>query len=264
MLADTDARYWVRAPRPAGAPAALRLFCFPHAGAGGAIFLDWARFLPSWIELVGVQLPGRGQRTREVPLDSVEAIVAGLAQAFAGERGTPWLFFGHSFGAVVAYELARRLQAAGDPGPRGLIVSSCPAPQVEPKRAFLLHELPRERFFAELARLDGIPAEAHTNRKLQALIEPPLRADVKARELWGRAVRAQAAPPAPLAIPIHPLGGDADRVVTRADLARWSAYTAEPHEPVLFAGGHFYFQPSPERVTAAIAHVAATLVDVRG
>jgi surfactin synthase thioesterase subunit len=260
VLADTDRRSWVRAQRPAGARTALRLFCFPHAGAGGAIFLDWARSLPDWIELVGVQLPGRGQRAREAPLDSVGEIVARLAQALDGERGVPWLFFGHSFGAAVAYELARALQVRGDTHLRGLIVSSCPAPHVEPKRSFLLHELPRERFFAELARLDGIPAEALTDPKLQALIEPPLRADIKARELWARAVAATGPPADPLTIPLYPLGGTADRFVTRADLAQWRPYTTDLHEVVQFDGGHFYFQPAPERVTAAIAAIAAALV----
>lgn len=259
MLADTGARYWVRAPLPGGTRPALRLFCFPHAGAGGAIFLDWARSLPDWIELVGVQLPGRGQRAREAPLGSVGEIVARLAQALEGERDVPWLFFGHSFGAAVAYELARLLRERGDERLRGLIASSCPAPHVAPKRTFLLHELPRERFFTELARLDGIPPEALTDRKLQELIEPPLRADIKARELWAQDLAASGPPAEPLAIPIYPLGGTADRFVTRADLAQWSAYTSAPHEPALFEGGHFYFASGPERLTAALAAIAAAL-----
>lgn len=263
MLAETHERYWVRPRRAAGAaPAALRLFCFPHAGAGGAIFLDWARLLPEWIELVGVQLPGRGQRARETPLDSVGALVAELARALEGQRDLPWLFFGHSFGAALAYELARALRAHGDERLRGLVVSGCPAPHLALKRDVLLHELPRERFLAELARLDGIPAEALTDRKLQELIEPPLRADVKARELWTRdtVVRGRPAEP-PLALPLQALGGDADGFVSRAALEAWGAYTSAPREVLLFEGGHFYFQRAPERVTAVLAGMAAELAE---
>jgi surfactin synthase thioesterase subunit len=262
VLAETHERYWVRARRAAGARPALRLFCFPHAGAGGAIFLDWARLLPEWIELVGVQLPGRGQRARETPLDSVGALVAELARALEGQRDLPWLFFGHSFGAALAYELALALRARGDERLRGLVVSGCPAPHLALKRDVLLHELPRERFLAELARLDGIPAEALTDRKLQELIEPPLRADVKARELWTRDTVARGRPAeAPLALPLQALGGAADGFVSRAALEAWAAYTSAPREVLLFEGGHFYFQHAPERVTAVLAGIAAELAE---
>jgi medium-chain acyl-[acyl-carrier-protein] hydrolase len=254
-----DGRYWVAAPRQTGAPPKLTLLCFPHAGAGGPIFLPWVQHLPDSVAVVGVHLPGRGTRMNEAPLRSVERIAARVAAAMERFERQPFAFFGHSFGAAVAYELALRLRRRRRPAPRGIIVSACPAPHVAPKRPFMLHALPRAAFFEELRKLDGIPAEARANEKLQELIEPPLRADIRCRELWFAAMRAKGVPADPLAVPIYPLGGTRDPFVSANDLAAWRHHTTAIRPVALFEGGHFYFQESPRPVLAEIARIAAEL-----
>ncbi|HEV7369326.1 thioesterase II family protein [Arenibaculum sp.] len=253
-----DGRFWVASPREPGDPVALRLFCFPHAGAGGATFFEWGRRLPGHVQVVGVHLPGRGTRIHEAPFDSVAAIVSALSRAIGRWDDAPSVFFGHSFGGVLAYELARSL-AREAPGstPRALLMSSCPAPHVPPRRSYLLHELPRGEFFQELGRMNGLSAGAIRNDKLLDLIEPALRADIKARELWSLAARS-APPPDPLAIPIHPLCGDADPFVAPGDVAQWGAYTTDLRPAVLFEGGHFHFAAAPDRLLAVVADILDT------
>src|SRR5690606_21024414 len=102
----------------------LRLFCFPFGGAGASVFRPWPAGLPAWMEVNAVQLPGREMRVREQPLVRVADAVDGVFAAI-GRRGPPhkpFALFGHSLGAFVAYELARRLTAAGNP-PAHLVVS---------------------------------------------------------------------------------------------------------------------------------------------
>lgn len=249
-----DGRFWVTPPREED-PAALRLFCFPHAGAGGGIFLEWGGRLPRHVQVVGAHLPGRGTRTGEAPLDSVAGIVAALSRAIGRWDGVPMVFFGHSFGGIVAYELARALVREGRAAPQALVLSSCPAPCVPPRRSFLMHTLPRRAFFRELSRLNGLSAGDLGNPKLLELIEPALRADIKARELWSLEAGAQPPPSDPLAVPIHPLGGTADPFVSPGDLARWRAYTTDLRPTVLFEGGHFYFAGALDALTAEIARI---------
>src|SRR5262245_54066185 len=99
--------------RPAGR---LRLFCFPWSGANASVYRDWAQSLPDEIETVAVQLPGRSSRRDEAPVDRLAPLAVQIARAIGdelGERPGRFALFGHSLGALLAYEVARRLVAAG-------------------------------------------------------------------------------------------------------------------------------------------------------
>src|SRR5262249_34529677 len=132
-----------RRRRPA---ARLRLYCFPHTAGSPGEYVRWGDQLPE-IEGWGIQPPGRGARITEEPLTSVEAFTAGLL----GETGfaPPFVFFGHSLGALTAFETARALRAAGAPLPGRLILSAFPAPHLErPRRP--LHTLGDAELIAEV------------------------------------------------------------------------------------------------------------------
>ncbi|TXC66112.1 thioesterase [Piscinibacter aquaticus] len=120
---------WVQrfAPRPA---CDLRLVCFHHAGVGAAVYRPWAVDLPPDVEVCAIELPGRGSRLREAPLDSVARIVSELIPHLQAEVDRPFAFFGHSMGAVLAYETAVALSAAGGPVPQHLFVSGRRPPHV--------------------------------------------------------------------------------------------------------------------------------------
>lgn len=254
---------WIVSDAEAQVPAEVRLFCFPHAGASASVFVDWSRRLPRAVEVLAAQLPGRGARRSEPPASSIEEIVAQLAAETTRYAGTPFLFFGHSFGAVLAYELAQRLHGSDGPHPQAIVISSCPAPNAPPKRRFLLHELPAREFFLELGKLGGLPAEAATNKKLQDLIEPALRADIRCRELWSQSCRKAGPPLARLPVPLYPMGGTRDRFVSREDLEQWASYTTRMQAVALFEGGHFYFLERSADVTAALAEIATKLAGSR-
>ena len=113
---------WFVKPRPVQNPK-LRLFCFPYAGGNAATFIPWKNYLPSWFELVAVHPPGRSNRMFEAPYHDMDALVADLLSHFRQLVDTPFIFFGHSLGSRVAYELAKRCQMAGLPLPQHFIAS---------------------------------------------------------------------------------------------------------------------------------------------
>ena len=110
-LTPTGSR-WV-AGRRSRIRAEVRLFCFPHAGGGASAYHQWPDLLPEWVDVAPVQPPGREQRIAEPPIDDLARLIEALAGGLADQIETPYAFFGHSLGALVAYELAR---AAYQPG----------------------------------------------------------------------------------------------------------------------------------------------------
>jgi medium-chain acyl-[acyl-carrier-protein] hydrolase len=101
---------WILRPRPIVAPRA-RFFCFPHAGGNAAAFRDWVEAFPKDVEVCGIQFPGRWGRMCERPVLSLAQLFAGLIEAFHSYQEIPFAFFGHSFGALLSFEFARRLRA---------------------------------------------------------------------------------------------------------------------------------------------------------
>src|SRR5206468_11829594 len=87
----------------------LRLFCFPYAGAGASVFRNWKREFPQDIEICPIQLPGRESRAMERPMDSLSTIVESIVSEMTPLLHTPFAFFGHSMGALIAFETAREL-----------------------------------------------------------------------------------------------------------------------------------------------------------
>ena len=214
----------------------LRLFCFPHAGGGTLAYRGWS--IPG-VEICPVLLPGRETRAPEPAIDNmpelVEALVAAIRPYVDRQGGEPYAFFGHSMGAGIAYELARKLENQ----PRVLIVSAARAPQ------YRLNLAPRpdpsdEELIAQLSAL-GDSAEA-----LKRML-PLLRADTR---LY-RNYRFTAGPP--LKIPIGAYGGKRDPNVKREHLAEWRELTGSGFVQREFPGGHFYLQTAQQEVLRAIA-----------
>src|SRR5688572_20591849 len=132
-------------PRP---DATLRLFGFPHGGGGPQAFREWSRHLPEHIELYALSLPGRGSRLHEPLMTSIDDLIPRLLRALPELIDKPFVFFGHSMGAMVAFELTRQLQQEGFPLPLRLFVSAHKAPYIAHGDA-PMHRLPD----AELVRL---------------------------------------------------------------------------------------------------------------
>ena len=224
----------------AGASQAPRLFCFPHAG-GGAMQPP----TPSGWAAVPVRLPGREARLAEAPFERMGSLVAALADQMDGYLDHRFAFFGHSMGAVVAFELARELRRRSRPLPAVLISSGARAPQF--RRNHVPPPAPsREAFLEELRRLEGIPAEALGDPALLRAILPALEADAA---LYRHYVYAEAPP---LPIPLRAYGGADDRNVRREHLDGWAEQTTASFAVRVFPGGHFYLTTAREAFLDAL------------
>jgi surfactin synthase thioesterase subunit len=239
-----DTRRWlVSAGRRSGAP---RLYLFPHGGGAAAEYVRWARDLPG-IEAHAVQLPGRGTRLREPALTGMRPLVAAMVEQIPfGARG--FAFFGHSLGALVAYEVTKALRVAGKPLPDRLIVSGFRAPS-QPREIVPVHQLGDDELIAEVNRRHGgFPAEVLADADLRAMLAGYLRADYQVLETY------EYRETTPLPVPITAFGGRSD-AVSVADLEAWGRHTVWPVGVRLFDGGHFYLRDHGPAVRRAIASV---------
>jgi medium-chain acyl-[acyl-carrier-protein] hydrolase len=238
---------WFYRPLATGS-AELRLFCFPYAGAGPNIFRNWARLLPPSVEVCGVALPGRAFRLDERPRDRLGPLADELVSALLELPAKPFAFFGHSFGGLLCFEVARRLHRLGAPLPAELFVAACPPPHLKP--AHDAHRLPERAFKERLRELGGTPAPVLECPELMDLLLPVLRADLTAFETHDHE------PGPPLPIRMTAFGGASDPLVDEKTLDGWSLHTSERFMIRVFPGDHFFLHSDEE---AVVAMVAATL-----
>lgn len=218
---------WFVELKPAVRPRAT-LFCFPFGGGSAAAFRPWADHVPSDVKLVGIDLPGRAARFGEPLLTSAKDVVTQLlAEKGYFARHAPFVFFGHSLGAIVAFELARELP------PSRLVVSGRRAPHLPLPRS-PIYDLPDHRFVEELRKYEGTPEEVLADREVMELYLPILKADFAISESY----RYEEAPP--LALPLLVLGGESDPMVEASSLHEWTRHTTGDHAVHTFEGGHFF------------------------
>lgn len=229
---DPRAGGWLAWPS-ANDQAALRLFCFPYAGGSGTIFRPWGKALPGEVDVCGIQLPGRGVRAREPHLRDMRVLVPALAEAILPLCDRPFAFFGHSLGALVAFEVARHLRRETRLEPLLLIASGRRAPQI-PSTEAPIHDLPHDAFVAELTRLNGTPDEVLRNQELMEILLPTLRADFQLADTY-RFVDDR-----PLTGRVTVYGGADDADDTRDKLEAWRETTTGPFTLRMFPGGHFF------------------------
>ncbi|GAA3463133.1 hypothetical protein GCM10018963_51460 [Saccharothrix longispora] len=220
--------------------AALRLFAFPHAGGGHQSFAEWPDGLPEDVEVVSYTLPGRGRDLGGRPHAGWRELVDDLADLVVRhDDGTPFAFFGHSFGALVAFEVSRRLADEGLRTPGALFLSAHRAPHL-PWGESARHSLP-EAEFVDLVRAWGlVPEDLLADDELLRLILPPLRDDLRLDEehvcATGDATGRR------LAVRCVVYGGSEDRTVTPGELRAWRQhFTGTTHfDTEILPGGHFF------------------------
>lgn len=213
--------------------AAFRLFCFPFAGGDITTYLPWLPLLDPDIEMVIVQLPGRGRRSHEKPFFQMDLLVDELFGAMLARLDKPFAFFGHSMGSKIAYELAKRLQQNRFPAPVHFFASGSGSPCV-PRRAAPIHRLSNAAFVERISKLCGVPQAVLDNAELMQFLLPMLRADFKLVETYaGKSdFRIQSK--------ITMLGGVEDALVSSDDLGKWSALFEDSGSLILYEGGHFF------------------------
>jgi medium-chain acyl-[acyl-carrier-protein] hydrolase len=213
----------------------MQLFCFPYAGGGPAAFRDWTTEMlkDAGIEVCAVRLPGRDSRVNEKPLRSVFEVVAPVAAAIAEINDRPYVLYGHSLGAILAFETARELRRKGIREPEHLIVSAGPAPQL-PWDLSPIHHLDQDVFLAKIQERYGpIASPILNDLELLDLLLPGLRCDVEMRENY------RYSPEAPLDFPVTAYGGFQDQAVTSASLEAWRQQTRSEFQLHMVQGHHF-------------------------
>jgi surfactin synthase thioesterase subunit len=223
----------------------MRLFCFPYAGAGTPVFRRWQEGMPENVLVHPVELPGRGGHVNSSPPRRMDSLIAVLSDAVAPELDERFAFFGHSMGALVSFELARRLRDHGHPEPVALYVAAQPAPHL-PNRQPRMHDLPDTQLRAELRRLGGTPPEVLSNDEFMALLLPTLRADLEVCETYTY-IEAT-----PLSCPIVAYGGAADPDVTEEDIKAWAQHTTGPFAYAMLPGGHFFIDQRRRELLTAL------------
>ncbi|WP_017654179.1 thioesterase II family protein [Fortiea contorta] len=240
-LASTN---WITRFQP-NSQARLRMFCFPYAGAGASIFYNWQNKLASDIEVCAIQLPGRETRLGEPLLTELPPLVETLATALLPYLDTPFIFFGHSMGALISFEVARLLRRKYHKSPQHLFVSGRRAPQIMRRRS-PIHHLPDSLFIEELRRYNGTPEAVLQNKELLSLFLPILRADFTINDSYIYTDDI------PIDCPILAFGGLEDAGVTSDDIAAWRVHTNSNFSMYMFPGEHFFIKHEYDKISSII------------
>jgi medium-chain acyl-[acyl-carrier-protein] hydrolase len=213
----------------------LRVFCFHYAGGNASAFREWYKDMPEEIEIVAVQLPGREKRFTEPLLSSSNVIIDCLSKDIVSLLDKPYVVYGHSVGALLAFELVQSLRDSNCRLPNFIVVSSSPAPQLKFNRN-AISNLPDNEFLERLKAYNGLPDSLTNNNELLSVFMPMLRADLTVFETY--TYREQP----PLKCPIIALGGIYDPIVSKHDLAAWYNQTTSLFTLNFFEGDHFFIK----------------------
>ncbi|WP_406280477.1 thioesterase II family protein [Embleya sp. NBC_00896] len=243
---------WIRRFHPAPNPVP-RLVCLPHAGGSASYWFPLSAALKDRVEVLSVQYPGRQDRRAEPLIEDIETLADRITVAL-----DPWLddtrplvLLGHSMGAILGFEVARRLPT----GPAALIVSGRRAP--DRRRVEQTHRLDDAALTAELRSLSGTDASLLEDEEVLRMVLPALRADYRAIETYVYTAGAA------LDCPITALIGDTDPKVTLDEAMSWRDHTIGTFALHTFTGGHFYLTDHQAAVTAHITDAIRAAVDRR-
>lgn len=225
----------------------VRLFCFHCAGGSASNFRDWPAGLPSTIELLAVQLPGREGRANEKFIEAIGKLTSEIAEAMTPHLGMPYVVFGHSFGTLVAFEVIRELRKRGLPQPFLFIPAGREAPHLEDPRK-PISELPDDAFVEELIKDYGDhAAPVLQSADLREAFVPQIRADFAVSEAYCHK------PSPPLDCPIIAIAGVDEDDIRKDDLEAWAVHTNRGFSSRRFPGDHFFVTTSGQLVAQAVS-----------
>ncbi|QYF96007.1 alpha/beta fold hydrolase [Massilia sp. PAMC28688] len=229
---------------PQAAPA-MRLICFAYAGGNARMYAQWQAALGPEIEVWAVQLPGRGTRRSEEPFTSLAELIAVLSDILRPEDQLPFMFFGHSLGALIAFELTRHFAAHDSRLPDRLMVSAANAPGRR-NRSRGLHTMGDDELIEQLRGFNGTPPAVMKYRELLVMALPAIRADFAVSETY----QYRAGPRLP--VPLTVLAGRGDPLTSNVQIEAWACETSAPCEVHWFDGDHFFINEQEAAVLELI------------
>ncbi|MFT3815690.1 MAG: alpha/beta fold hydrolase [Acidovorax sp.] len=231
---------------------AITLLCLPCAGASATMYLRWRRLLPGWIQVVPVELPGRGTRMGEPFENDFGALVERLCKEQARALRGSYAIFGHSMGSLLAWGMARHLRAQGCALPTALLASGSPAPSHRDPERFASRN-DDEALMADLRKQGGTPEEVFASAELMSITLSVLGADYRVCESFSY-------PGAdPLSMPLHVFAGREDEI-EKERIEAWAVEAGGSFSLDWFDGGHFFIRQSEQAVLKALARRLAESV----
>ena len=217
--------------------AKINLFCFPHAGGSASFFRKWAEQLLDQVNLYSLQLPGREERFSEPCVKDIHILVDLLTEIFLPKLDSKFIFFGHSIGALICFELAKSLYKVENICPSHLILSS----HMPPSIPFVEHvsDLPNKQFINHLFKYEALPREIIQNKEILKLFLPFIRADFSLSESY-KYYNVTSPLPAPITI----WYGCYDDTINIVEIDKWGLETTVPINLKKFKGNHFYINSS--------------------
>jgi medium-chain acyl-[acyl-carrier-protein] hydrolase len=243
---------WITCPNPKPA-ARLRLFCLPFAGGGASIYRAWGKALSPEIEVCPVQLPGRENRFREPAHTAALPLAEILAAQIQRYADKPFMVFGHSMGALLAFELTKILQRQNAPLPLMLFLSAHRAAHLPARRA-PMHALPDQEFIEKLRCFGGFPDEILQHQDLLDFLLPTLRADLTLCDFYNYVPEEQ------LNCPLQLYAGRQDTEVSPEDIEAWREHTTQTANLQVFPGGHFFLRSDADALMQAINKASSRFV----
>ena len=223
-----------------------RLVCFPHAGGTASFFQSWRSWIPADTQSWAVQYPGRHDRMNEPRATSMALLLDDVLPELCRSEPLPTVLFGHSLGAAVAFECARRL-----PNPPALVILSARRGPGRPIEDLLADKSDAD-LIDGLARLGGIDPQILSNGELVELMLPILRADCKLSETYAPDPRH------PIEVPLLVCVGDSDPAVSVDDILAWESATISAFAHRVYPGGHFYLRDHAAALVRAAVDATTT------
>jgi len=226
-----------------------KLFCIPYAGGSAMIYKKWEGLLGDTIELIPIELAGRGKRSNDPLYQDVPEAVQDIFSVVSPKilDGKPYAFFGHSMGAMLAYEVIQKIRANYLPEPQHAFFSGRGAPHVKSNREKLYHEMEDDEFKREIMNLGGTPKEFFDYPELVDYLLPILKNDFKISEIAEKRQEIK-----PLNSEITVLVGKEEDELEAASVHGWMQHSKKMCTVHYFNGGHFFINDEAETITKII------------
>ncbi|MED1267240.1 thioesterase domain-containing protein [Bacillus mycoides] len=223
-----------------------KLFCFPHAGGSAFSYAKWKNYFNPYIEVVPIELAGRGYRIEESLYQSMEEAVNDVYTSIVKQiEHSPYILYGHSMGSLIAYEVARKIQDSKNALPEFLVLSGRNHPNSKMKN--IRHNLSNEQFKREVIAMGGTPSGVLQSEELMGIFLPILRADFKIVEKYIHDNNMQACD-----IDFLIFNGENDEFTTYNQVIKWEQYTSKTCTFHSFKGNHFFLNENIEEIANRI------------